>query len=156
MNLQGLILREARREEHAALLAFEQKVIAAERPFNPALKERDAYYYDIEALILSPDSRLVVGEIAGAIVATGYLQIRQSKASLKHERHGYLGFMYVAEQCRGLGVNRLILQDLVRWGERQGIADFYLDVYADNISAVRAYEKFGFQGSVLEMKRSLD
>lgn len=152
MNLDGLVVREARSEDHDSLMALEQKVIDAERPFNASLKEEDAYYYDIEKLMADQFSRLVVGEISGVVIATGYVQVRHSKPALEHDSHGYLGFMYVAEEYRGLGLNKVILRDLVRWGQSQGVTNFYLDVYAENGSAVRAYEKFGFQGSLLEMK----
>lgn len=155
MNLEGLTVRKARIEDYSSLAALEQKVIGAERPYNSSLKEKDAYYYDIEKLISDRDSRLIVGEIFGDIIATGYVQVRQSKPALDHDIHGYLGFMYVAEEYRGLGLNKMILQDLVGWGQQQGVIDFYLDVYSENDSAVRAYEKFGFRGSLLEMKLNL-
>lgn len=155
MNLDGLILRQARDDDYPSLAALEQKVIDAERPYNASLKEKDAYYYDIEALISDRDTRLVVGEVSGDIVATGYLQVRDSKPSLNHDNHGYMGFMYVAEEYRGRGLNKLVLQDLIGWGQQRGVTDFYLDVYAENDSAVRAYEKIGFRGSLLEMKLSL-
>lgn len=152
MNLDGFILREARRGDYESLLALEQKVIAAERPYNALLKESGAYYYDIGKLISDQGSRLVVGEVSGAIIATGYAQVRQSKPALEHDNHGYLGFMYVAEEYRGLGLNKVLLQDLVSWGQQQGVTNFYLDVYAENKPAIRAYEKFGFRNSLLEMK----
>ncbi len=156
MNLDGLIVREAGADDYHSLAALEQKVIDAERPYNASLKEKDAYYYDIEKLISDRHSRLVVGEVSGDIIATGYVQIRHSKPALDHENHGYLGFMYVAEEYRGLGLNKVILEDLVSWGQQRGVTDFYLDVYAENNSAVRAYEKFGFRGSLLEMKLNLE
>lgn len=155
MNLNRLIMREAQVDDYPSLAALEQKVIDAERPYNASLKEKDAYYYDIEKLISDRDSRLVVGEVSGDIIATGYVQVRHSKPALGHDNHGYLGFMYVAEEYRGLGLNKVILQDLINWGQQRGVTDFYLDVYAENNSAVRAYEKFGFRGSLLEMKLNL-
>jgi len=30
---------------------------------------------------------------------------------------------------------------------RKGVLDVYLDVYVDNAPEIRAYEKFGFEGS---------
>lgn len=155
MAIDELSVREARTDDYLALLALEQKVIDAERPYNASLKTEDAHYYDIKKLIADRDSRLVVGEISGEIVATGYVQVRHSKPALDHDNHGYLGFMYVAEEYRGFGLNKVIMQELIAWGQQRGVTDFYLDVYAENSSAVRAYEKFGFQGSLLEMKLNL-
>lgn len=155
MILDGLIVREARDDDYHSLVALEQKLIDAERPYNASLKEKDAYYYDIEKLISDSDSRLVVGQVSDDIVATGYVQIRHTKPALDHDNHGYLGFMYVADKYRGLGLNKLILQDLLNWGQQRGVTDFYLDVYEENNSAIRAYEKFGFRGYLLGMKLNL-
>lgn len=155
MTTKQMQLREAKVEDQQALLAFEQKVIEAERPFNHTLKQTDTYYYDIAKLIADPDSQMLVGEIDGAIIATRYIQLRGSKPSLQHAIHGYLGFMYVAEEYRGQGYNKLILQALVQWGKARSVTHYYLDVYADNAAAIRAYEKFGFRNSVLEMKLEL-
>ena len=145
-------IRQATLSDVNALLALEQAVVDAERPFNSAIKAQGARYYDIPALITDNDSYLLVAEDNGAIVATGYVQIRQSKPSLEHNVHGYLGFMYVAPAYRGMGLNKEIIDTLMAWAESKQVFDFYLDVYADNRAAINAYEKVGFQSSMLEMK----
>lgn len=144
--------RQATLSDVNALLALEQAVVDAERPFNSAIKAQGARYYDIPALITDDDSHLLVAEDNGAIVATGYVQIRQSKPSLEHNVHGYLGFMYVAPAYRGMGLNKEIIDTLMAWAESKQVFDFYLDVYAENRAAINAYEKVGFQPSMLEMK----
>ena len=145
-------IRQATLSDVNALLALEQAVVDAERPFNSAIKAQGARYYDIPALVTDDDSYLLVAEDNGAIVATGYVQIRQSKPSLEHNVHGYLGFMYVAPAYRGMGLNKQIIDTLMAWAESKQVFDFYLDVYADNRAAINAYEKVGFQPSMLEMK----
>ena len=144
--------RQATLSDVNVLLALEQAVVDAERPFNSAIKVQGARYYDIPALITDDDSHLLVAEDNGAIVATGYVQIRQSKPSLEHNVHGYLGFMYVAPAYRGMGLNKQIIDTLMAWAESKQVFDFYLDVYAHNRAAINAYEKVGFQPSMLEMK----
>ena len=151
----SLSLREATPADHETLLALEQEVVSAERPFNRAIRDRDVRYYDLDKLISDPDTYLLVGEVDGQIIATGYAQLRASEPAFKHQRHAYLGFMYVAERFRGRGVNRAVVEALVDWSRRQGVRDVYLDVYVDNAPAIRAYEKFGFEGSMLEMKLDL-
>ncbi|WP_125558679.1 GNAT family N-acetyltransferase [Pseudoalteromonas rubra] len=145
-------IRTATPEDLPTLSQLEQAVIAAERPFNKAIKAKGAYYYDLPALLACPDSLLVVGEQDSKIVATGYVQHRQSKAQLAHERHGYLGFMYVDPDYRGQGLNQAIMTYLMNWSKQHEIRDFYLDVYSDNQGAIRAYEKAGFSPCLLEMK----
>ncbi|MFT6285638.1 MAG: GNAT superfamily N-acetyltransferase [Alcanivorax sp.] len=153
--MKNLIIRTALPKDQVALLAMEQKVIEAERPYNHTIKSKNAIYYDLDNLLTDRDSHLVVADLKGEIIGSGYAQIRESKKSLKHNRHSYLGFMYVNPTRRGQGVNGIIIENLIRWSKEQGISDVYLDVYDDNDAAIRAYEKVGFSKSLVEMTINL-
>ena len=154
--MQDFILREAELADEPVLLEFEQKVVEAERPYNSAIKSGDVFYYDLPALLASENSYLVVTEADSRVVGSGYAQLRESKKSLTHDVHSYLGFMYVEPEYRGCGINKKIVEELIRWSKSQGTTDFYLDVYAGNEAAIRAYEKAGFVRSMIEMKLHLD
>ncbi|MEM8497632.1 MAG: GNAT family N-acetyltransferase [Pseudomonadota bacterium] len=143
--------REATLDDLPTLLALEQCVVEAERPFNSAIKHGKPLYYDIEDLISSSNAYLVVAEHDGEIIATGYAQIRQSKQSLEHKFHSYLGFMYVVERWRGQGINQRVLGLLKTWSQKQGAKHLYLDVYVKNAAAIKAYEKAGFDPLMVEM-----
>jgi GNAT superfamily N-acetyltransferase len=152
--MSDLIIRTAVQADLPILKEFEQGIIATERPFNDSLKSEYICYYDIGALIDGENSSVLVAEDDGVIVGSGYARIRESKAHLTHDFHAYLGFMFVASTHRGQGINQLVIQSLIRWGKTQGMQDFYLEAYADNNSALKAYEKLGFKTSLLEMKLS--
>lgn len=152
--VDDLQLRPAVMADKPTLLALEQAMIEAERPFNKWIKNGDTYYYDLDHFIQSEQTQLLVAEVSGDIIATGYLQIRTSKPSVKHEREGYLGFMFVIDAYRGRGVIKMIMQRLMDWAKAQGVEVFFLDVYAQNQSAIRAYEKLGFKASSVSMKLS--
>ncbi|WP_240732827.1 GNAT family N-acetyltransferase [Halioglobus maricola] len=149
-----MVFREAIDSDLALLREFEQRVIEAERPYNSAIKSEPTTYYDIESLISDRDSQLLLAETDNEIVATGYAQIRSSKASLKHAQHAYLGFMYVSPKHRGQGINSMLIEQLISWCEQRSVQNFYLDVYALNRSAIKAYEKLGFRPSMVEMSLS--
>ena len=150
-----MIIREAIAEDIEQLLALEQCVIEYERPFNPSLKPLNATYYDLPDLISDDDSYLLLVEDDGQIQGTGYAQIRQSKKSLVHSEHAYLGFMYVSPEYRGRGINQKIIDQLIAWSSAKGINDHYLEVYSQNESAIAAYRKAGFSPCLMEMKLSL-
>jgi RimJ/RimL family protein N-acetyltransferase len=147
-----IIIREAVREDLPTLQGFEQGIITVERPFNSSLKSEQICYYDIGALIDGEGSTVMVAEDNGLLVGSGYARLKESKAHLVHDVHAYLGFMFVAPSHRGQGINQKIIQALVAWGKKQGMQDFYLEAYAENTSAIRAYEKIGFSQSLVEMK----
>lgn len=152
--MSNIIIRAAVQADLPILKEFEQGIIATERPLNICLKSEYICYYDIGALIAGENSSVVVAEEEGVIVGSGYARIKESKAHLSHDFHCYLGFMYVAPTHRGRGVNQLVIQELIQWGKEQGMQDFYLEAYADNTSALKAYQKLGFQASLIEMKLS--
>lgn len=146
-----MIVRAAKEADLLRLEELEQAVITAERPFNSTLKVEGAKYYDLPTLISSDDSLLLVVELEGELISTGYVQIRVSKQSLNHDKHGYLGFMYVEPEHRGKGINKVVIEHLIEWAKAEGIHDFYLDVYAENGFAMSAYKKLGFENTLVEM-----
>jgi len=144
-------LRAASAKDLPILLEFEQRLIAAERPHASNLSDAAIVYYDILAMIESDETQLIVAALSDELIACGYLRLGLSKPHIKSARHGYLGFMYVEPAWRGRGVNKLIFDELLRWGTGKRIHDYKLDVYASNKSAIRAYEKMGFVPNLLEM-----
>lgn len=151
-----MIFREAVKADVEQLKMFEQGVIEAERPFNNAIKPEGegAYYYDLNYLIEDDNSCLLIIEKNDQILATGYAQIRESKVAFRHDKHSYLGFMYVIPDYRGKGLNQKVVEYLIDWSKERGITDFYLDVYVGNEPAIKAYEKLGFEALSIQMKLS--
>jgi len=150
-----VILRAATPEDLPTLLAFEQGIIAAERPFDPTLRPGEIHYYDLAALLVDPDAHIVVAEDDGRIVASGSARLRASEPYVRHERHAYLGFMYVVPEARGHGLNGRLIDALAGWARERGVTELVLEVYADNDAAVRAYRKAGFAPRLLEMRRGV-
>ncbi len=151
-----ITVRSAARTDLGTLLKFEQAMIEAERPFDSAIRTGDdVRYYDLEHLIASSDAEIVVAETDGEIIGSGYARIESSKAYLNHREHSYLGFMYVVPEHRGKGVNKRIVEVLESWSASKGVAEIRLEVYVANAAAIRAYEKSGYSGNVLEMRKGL-
>jgi len=148
-----MITREATEQDLEILLQFEQGIVAAERPFNSTLIEGEIHYYDLKHLIQSPDATVIVTEENDEIVASGYALIKKSeKYYNQFEKYSYLGFMYVKPEHRGKGINKVITDELVSWSKSRGISEVRLDVYAQNESAIKAYEKAGFEPHLLTMR----
>jgi RimJ/RimL family protein N-acetyltransferase len=151
-KINGLLLREAIVSDLLILKEFEQSLIEYERPFAPNLKEGFISYYDIQKFIEDPDSFLLVGLLNGEIVSSGYAQIRKSASYKTPEQFVYLGFMYVNPIHRGKGINGELIKELIAWAHNKDIHEIQLDVYAENKSALNAYEKLGFKPDLLKMR----
>jgi len=153
--MEQINTRTATLADLGTLLEFEQGIIKTERPFDPTLKDGHINYYDIAAMIQAPYIEVIVAELNGEIIGSGYARIEDSKVYLKHPKHAYLGFMYVKPEHRGKGANKKVIAALQHWAIVQGITEFRLDVYNDNLSAVKAYEKIGFSKHLIEMRMEL-
>ena len=155
-KLMKPIVRKATLNDLPTLLQFEQGVIKAERPFDPTIKEEKINYYDISELILNDESDVFVVEIDNQIMASGYAKIKDDRHYLKHSKQGYLGFMFVPKDQRGKGLNKLIVDALLRWCKNRHIFEIRLDVYNDNLPAIRAYEKAGFKKHMINMRLDIE
>src|SRR5688572_3054930 len=138
------------------LLIFEQDLIKFERPFDPTIKPDPVNYYDLKTMLTTLHIEVAIAELNNKIVGSGYARIDTSKPFLQHGSHAYLGFMYVLPEYRGQGINKLIMGHLENWAKAQNIHEFRLEVYYDNIPAIKAYEKSGFSRYSLEMRFNLN
>ena len=150
------IVRKATLTDLPFLLEFEQGLIEAERPMDPTIKDGEISYYDISEFIKNEDSDVYVVELNGEIVASGYARIKNDRHYLKHTKLGYLGFMFVPEEHRGKGLNKLIMNVLLKWCKTRNIHEIRLDVYDTNPSAIRAYEKAGFTKHMINMRLDIE
>lgn len=149
------IVRKATPNDLQVLQEFKMGLIRAELPMDPTIKEDTTSYYDLAALISSEDSELFVVELDKDIVASGYAKIMDDRPYLKHDKQGYLGFMFVPEKHRGNGYNKLIVDQLLAWCKERNIYEIKLDVYDVNDAALRAYEKAGFKKHLINMRLDL-
>jgi ribosomal protein S18 acetylase RimI-like enzyme len=137
------------------LLAFEQGIIAFERPYNPTLKPDPISYYDVAAMVNNPDIEVIVAEDGDLIVGSGYAKTIMAKEYITPRKQAFLGFMYVRPEYRGQGINQLVMDDLLAWARKEGHTEVRLTVYSENAGAIRAYEKAGFEGLLLEMRKEV-
>ncbi|MFH4963379.1 GNAT family N-acetyltransferase [Gaetbulibacter sp. M235] len=149
-------IRKATLKDIPTLLDFEQGIIEAERPFDPTIQDGQISYYNIAELINNDASEVFVVEKNNQIVASGYAKIKGDRHYLKHDRIGYLGFMFVHKEHRGQGLNKLIINELLNWCKERSVFEIRLDVYDDNIAAIKAYEKVGFKKHMINMRFNIN
>jgi len=154
--MNNIQIRKATLEDLPFLLKFEQGIISAERPFDETLLHEKFHYYDLSERIKGPDAEVVVAEINGIVVGGGSAVIKEGKPYNKFSQYAFLGFMYVEPAYRGQGVNKLVIEKLVAWANERGLKEIRLQVYSDNLPAIRAYEKVGFAKILTEMRLTQD
>ena len=152
---ENIIIRHAAMEDMQSLLAFEQGIITAERPFTSILKPDPISYYDLPAMINDLNVDLVVAELDGKLIASGYARVEIPKQYYTPPKQGYFGMMYVLPEHRGKGINAMILDELKRLTKERGINEITLEVFSRNEAAHKAYLKFGFEDHMIQMRMTI-
>ena len=133
-------------------MEFERGIVAAERPYDPTLKNGDIHYYDLVQLIRSTSAEVLVAQVDGEIVGSGYAKLLPAEPYQDFDTYAHLGFMYVKPEFRGRGINQLVLNGLISWAKGMGISEIRLEVYDGNMAAKTAYLKAGFTPNLLKMR----
>ena len=153
--MKDIVVRKAALEDLATLNRFQQGIANAERVFDPTIKDGAVQYYDIASVLTSDDTHFVVAQVGMRVVGCGYARIEAAKHYLKHSVHAYLGLMYVDPEYRGRAVNLAVIAALKDWSVSRGVSEMRLEVYRDNVAAIKAYEKAGFGQWVIDMHLTL-
>ena len=153
--MKGIFTREATLEDLETLLEFEQGVVEAEKPLDPFLGKGELHYYNIPELITADYTQFLVAVSNNEIVACGYIRIDNSKIYQKNPKHGYIGFMFVKPSFRGQKISTLLLDSLKNWAKEKELKELRLDVYNNNIEALKVYERFGFTKILVNMRMDI-
>jgi GNAT superfamily N-acetyltransferase len=150
--MNTISIRAANINDLETLLAFEQGVVAAEKPLDIFLGSGTLTYYDIPELITNKNTHLVVAVSNEELVGSGYIKIEDSNSYHKNPEHGYIGFIFVKPSFRGKKISTLILESLKRWAKEKNLKELRLDVYNNNSNAIKSYDSFGFTKSLVNMR----
>jgi GNAT superfamily N-acetyltransferase len=150
--MNNIRIRKARIDELPTLLSFEQELIKTERPLDATLEPDEFHYYDLKGMIESDDAEVLVAELDNRLVGSGNARILTAKPYNTFKKYAFLGFMYVVPEMRGKSINQQIIAELVNWAKTKGLDEVRLQVYDENIRAVKAYEKVGFKKLRVEMR----
>ncbi len=153
--MTDVILREANKEDLSTLLLFEQALIEAEKPLDEFLGDGNLKYYEIEEMIAADNTYLIVAVHEDKLIGSGYVRIEENKIYHKNPKHGYIGFIYVESSFRGKKISTKILGELKRWASKKELKELRLDVYNTNIPALKSYESFGFNKSLVNMRMNI-
>jgi len=92
-----------------------------------------------------------VAEIDGKVVGFAYLQYEERNYVDLLEKAARLHDMYVAEEARGSGAGRLLIQAAVDAAKEFGADKLVLSVAAKNEYARAFFERSGFRSTMIEM-----
>lgn len=113
------------------------------------------YLAAFDAMAAEGNNRLIVGEVAGRIVATYQLTVI-SGLSLRASRRAQVESVRVAADLRGKGIGAAMMADAEARSRAAGCRLMQLTSNAARSRARRFYESLGFTASHIGFKRDLD
>lgn len=149
MNIK---IRPATSSDIKALDEFQNKLVVYERPFTPTIRRKGKIrYYNIQKLISSDKSLLLVAEDGDNLVGCCFGEIRNNEDWSVNKFHGYIGLMFTEEKYRSKGIGKLLIGKILEWLKGKKIKDIRLRVYDKNTKAIDFYKGLGFENHILEM-----
>ena len=155
MTRDGLVLRDARREDVPAIvrmLADDALGATRERNGDPLPQ---SYYDAFEAMAREPNNRLLVAEMGSELVGTMQLVFIRG---LSHQgaTHALIEAVRVERPLRGQGIGRRMIAVAVATAREHGCHTVQLSSHKSRTDAHRFYERLGFTMSHVGMKLTLE
>ena len=139
MRGRGIQLRRAGRDDLPALAALERECFP-DAPWSVAALRATVSDPDTIALVAEEtDARTSEPPQAPAVLGWGAVLAAQGAGEAD------IMSVAVAEDARGQGVGRALLEELGRSAAARGAQSVFLEVRVDNPVAIRLYERAGFR-----------
>ncbi len=116
---------------------------------NRLQKRRQKATQVFDASFTDDDICVLIAELDGK--AIGY-----AVAYVMDGRYGYLDEMYVDEGARGHGLGKALIEAAEDWAREMSMTQMRLNVFLWNENATRLYEKTGYDGYYLCMRKGID
>ncbi len=154
----NMVIRQATKKDIPAVAALAASMIDFHHILDTRYRASTAYD-DLRAMVtewLADHSlMLLVAEDAGALI--GYMRIGEESAPayLAPECIGIIYDIFIEPQIRKRGVARALVDEANAWFMARGIQCIELSVDTRNATGLAFWEKLGFSGYRLRMKKML-
>jgi GNAT superfamily N-acetyltransferase len=147
-------------DDEPAILSFIQGLQDFEHGFEPD-RRLDAdfipdHWADVQA---KADARgaLFIAEVTGKPVGWAFVLEEPGDLFVRAEerRHGFIAELFVAEEARGQGHGRALIEACAQWTKARGLIALIINVLAKNGKAAAVYERDGFAPYNVNLRKYL-
>lgn len=144
-NGQVIILKSPEVFDAEQLLSH-MRITSAETEFMSRYPEEITVSAEAQARYLQmiendPDGFMLAAYFGDRLV--GNAGVTRARESFKYRHRANVGISLQAEVC-GLGLGTIMLQEILEQVKQTSLEQLELTVFADNVRAIRLYEKVGF------------
>lgn len=103
----------------------------------------------------TPETSIFVAEQPADTIA-GFIFSTTRQDYFTGKPHAHIEVLTVADEARGKGVARALIEAAELWARRRGYANVTLNVFARNTRAAAVYQKLGYSPETLHYIKPLD
>ena len=141
MSISDVTIRQAQQQDVVAVAGlFDLYRQFYQQPPDP--KRCEMY---IQERIANAESTIFIALDQANGAALGFTQLYPTFCSVAAESIYVLYDLFVAEQARGLGVGRMLMQRAAAFAQEQGASRIQLQTHHTNLGAQRLYESLGYK-----------
>jgi len=109
-------------------------------------KEAEYLAEQLQIIVASDDSQILVAELEGEIVGFGeiYLRTEEQTRARPGSRYCHVQSMFVASPWRGTGLGRLLMAASEAWARVRGATEMRVDVWEFSEGPAGFYERCGY------------
>jgi ribosomal protein S18 acetylase RimI-like enzyme len=155
-------IRPYRAEDHPEILRGMHDLQDHERALHPSRRPAaavaEAYLTRLLQRVAERSGALFVAESADAAIGFIACYVKDTESLIEtaaFSRYGYVSDLHVAAEWRGRGVAQRLLAAAEDHLARHGVARLRIGVLAANISAQRAYARYGFAPYENELEKPI-
>jgi ribosomal protein S18 acetylase RimI-like enzyme len=109
----------------------------------------------IKGRIFSKSDAIFIAEKDGKPVGHMIISKKKNYPIFKMENYGRINTVFIKKEFRGLNISSKLKKEAINWFNKKGINRISLNVLPDNLTAIKAYKKWGLSLSLLEMRMTI-
>ena len=153
-------IRFAQIQDVPGILSLLRQVGKVHRDLRPDLFRDGAQKYsasEVMALLEDSDSPVFVAAAGGKVLGYCFCQVQRiEKDPVMTDRESlYIDDLCVDETCRGQHIGQQLYETVCKYARQRKCYNVTLNVYADNVSALKFYEKCGLKKQKIGMENIL-
>ncbi|HFI0633917.1 TPA: N-acetyltransferase family protein [Streptococcus suis] len=154
------MIRLGRQADIPVLINLLQDILQVHHKARPDIFKSSGQKFseeDLKALLDNPAKPIFVYEVDGQVVGHLFCELRTATGDvLEPVKTLFIDDLCVASSARGQKIGEQFYDFALSYAKEQGCHNLTLNVWADNVGAVRFYERLGMKPQMFRMEQIVD
>ncbi|MFC1656137.1 GNAT family N-acetyltransferase [Patescibacteria group bacterium] len=122
---------------------------------DPNYAKTDKYAEDLKKQIEDPGFAIIVAEYEDEIIGAVYGEVFEATKYKRIKIDSELMSLYVKEEHRNKKIGAKLVDEFTKWAKSKNADQIKVEPYYNNEGSLRFYEREGFEGYVVMLRKKL-